>query len=585
MKLPPSKSGREKLLGVAASTPLPRPPSASDRVPYDVQALPEDCPVRPLGMLDSKTPAAVYLSASGVIIELSGQAHGQGNLEMLFAPKNDYLYAHWPRINTKDKIDGFKAEMVRAALTKAAGDRGIWSELDRVRGSGAWRGDDGGLILHLGDRVMIRDGVHKWGEIDGYVYPAAAQRQGPHHHQQPDGAAGPAQQLLTLLETWNWKHPIGARLALGWICAAMLSGALKWRPAIWPTGDRGTGKTTLIDLIKGLFGPGGAISTANTTAAGIRQALMNRSLPVLLDELEAQDDGGDMVQKVIELLRQASSGAIGLRGGADHKGTMFTIRSSMMATSIMVPPLRSQDRSRIAVLELLPLRAGGRPPALSTEQLQDLGQRLLRRMADQWRNLPDRLETWCAELGAHLNMDARGQDQFGTLLACADLALHDAAPDPDSLADLVSVQLRPMLDAARDDDVPDWRRCLDHVLTHACERYLNGERPPLGDLAARAAGYTPGGDEDTPARALVSYGLGLHLVNGVQHLAVANQHKELSKVFQGTIWAGRSGTSGGWRQTLLRMPGAHPSRNAVFFGGWRTRAAMIPLDLALGRQV
>jgi len=553
--------------------------------------LPDNCPVRPLGMADSKTPTAVYLSGSGILMELSGQAHGQGNLEGLFAPHNRYLWDHWPRHGKDGDITGFRAELARADLFKAAAERGIWNEIDSVRGAGAWRGRDGQLMLHLGDRVQV-DGVeHGWGEIDGRVYPASARLLGPDPAPQPEGATGPAAQLLELLETWNWKHhAIAPRLVLGWICAGFLGGALKWRPMLWPTGDRGTGKSTLLETITALFGPAGAIATGDTTAAGIRQALMSKALPVMLDELEAQDDGGDKVGKVLELMRQGSSGSTSLRGGADHKGTAFVNRSPMLASSINVPPLRSQDRSRIAVLELLALREGARAPNWSDTRLHRLGQQMLRRMQDGWPQLEDRLTTWRAELEAHAGLDARGQDQYGTLLACADLALHNAAPDHEMLAD-VAAAVRELLGDLRADDVADWRRCLDHMLTAPADAWRGGDRMTLGALLAQSAGEgAPDASNESAQKALASYGLRLveeldqTKRRRVRWLAIANQHNGLARVYDRTIWAGRSGTSGGWRQTLLRAPGAMPREASLRFEGLQSRVVLVPYGVALNQS-
>ena len=557
--------------------------------------LPEDCPVKPLGMLGADTPTAVFLTASGTISKMTGQALGQGNIEALFAPQNPYLTAqkHWARYKKNGDLDGFHAELVRADLLMAAGRRGIWDELDSVRGAGAWKTDKGELLLHLGDRVLHSNRLLPWGEIDGRVYPASAALLGPSHERQTDGPGGPAHELLGMLRTWNWRYPdIAPHLMLGWICAAMLGGALAWRPAVWPTGDRGTGKSSLLELIKLVLGPNGAITTTNTTAAGVRQALKNKSVPVLLDELETGDDGGDAVQRVIDLLRQSSSGGKGLRGGSDHVATTFQIRSAMLAASIIVPPLRSQDRSRIAVLELLPLGEDAVAPSMSQAVLQALGQRLLRRLVDCWPRLPDRLTTWRAELGAHIGLDQRGQDQYGTLLACADLALHDEDPDPDTLVEMVGRRgqksgLCVMLGDLSADDVQDWRRCLDHLLTTPADVYRGGDRLTVGAIVARAAGRTPGADEsarEEAQRALAAVGVRVAVEGGGTWLAVANQHNGLGRIYHQTIWQARSGAGGGWRQTLLRAPGAGSRPAAMRFDGPQLRVVLVPLSVALGEM-
>lgn len=545
--------------------------------------LPEDCPVIPLGMAQGPIPTAVYLSGSGVLSQLSGQAHGQGNLEGLFAPRNQFLWQHWPRKNKRGEVDGFKTELVRADLMAAAGQRDIWNEMDRVRGRGAWLAEDGGLLLHLGDRLLHNGQIKPWGEHGGMVYPAGAAMLGPAPEPQPDGPSGPAAEVLAMLHTWNWRHgDVAARVMLGWICAAMIGGALKWRPAVWPTGGTGTGKSTLITAVKHMLGPQGALATAQTTEAGVRQVLGFQSIPTLLDELEADEMQPEKIQKLIGMIRVASSGAVATRGGSDHTARQFTIMTAPMATSIMVPPLPSQDRTRIAVLELRTLTGETAKPDLAVARLQALGQRLLRRLVDGWGEFGERLTTWRAQLHAHMQMDDRAQDQWGTLLACADLALHDQAPDGDLLDEWVGPGMREMLAEMGADDETDWRRALDHLLTATADSYRGGDRLTVGELVARAAGMRPADDGDEAQRALNGLGLRVDFTNQVWWLGVANQHQALGRIYQHSIWAGRSNTTGGWRQVLMRVPGAKVPANALRFGsGHQQRGVFVPLLMAL----
>lgn len=572
-------SARDKLL---AARPLR---ASADELDQIARALPEHCPVQPLGMAATPTPTAVYLSGAGVISHLSGQAHGQGNLEALFAPHNQVLWQHWPRLNKKGEIDGFKAELVRADLMAACGGLGIWDEMDRVRGRGAWRAGDGSLLLHLGDRLQHDGRTLPWGVHDRLVYPAGPAMLGPATEAQPAGMGGPAQELLGVLSTWRWSHgEVAARLMLGWVCSAMIGGALGWRPAVWPCGGTGTGKSTLISAVRDLFGPQGSLATAQSSAAAVRQVLGAQTVPTLLDELEPSDTTPEKVQAIVELLRLMSSGATAHRGGADHQARSFVLRSTPMATSILRPPLPSQDRTRIAALELDPLPVDARKPDLSPARLNLLGQRLLRRMLDTWPSWDERLGTWRAQLKAHAGLDERAQDQYGTLLAAADAALHDDLPDGELLDDWVGDGLVAMLGEMRADDESDWRRALDHLLTAPADSYRGGDRMTVGELVAQAAGMKTGGDEDSAQRALYAFGLRVELKQGVWWLFVANQHQALSRVYQGSIWAGRSNTTGGWRQVLLRVPGALVPSAAIRFGtGHQQRAVQVPLLVALNQ--
>src|SRR5690606_9963036 len=158
------------------------------------------------------------------------------------------------------------------------------------------------------------------------------------------------------------------------------------------------------------------------SAAGVWQELGYATLPVMLDEAEATEDNRQ-IDKLIRLARQASSGGMVLRGGADHGSAKFMARSCFLFSSIVIPPLEPADLSRLAILELGARR--GRPPfAIKAAELRDLGEAMTRRLVDCWDRLPAALHAYRQALEAE-GMTARACDQFGTLLAVADVLLHD----------------------------------------------------------------------------------------------------------------------------------------------------------------
>ena len=208
----------------------------------------------------------------------------------------------------------------------ACANEGLWDPSSRCRGVGGWSTDAGGLIFHCGDTIFIQPPdqqvylTYQPGRIDEHVYPAGPKR--PH----PDIAAGDpsraGSETFEILRSWSWKRPgLDPVLLLGWIGAALLGGALRWRPMIWVTGDAETGKSTLHEFVFDLFGRG-IIRASDATAASLWQKLGYSSIPVVVDELEAEADDRQ-AQKVIALARQAASGGVILRGGADHVGTEF----------------------------------------------------------------------------------------------------------------------------------------------------------------------------------------------------------------------------------------------------------------------
>lgn len=554
-----------------ASSNAPSPPNSTRA---ENSHLPEDCPIKPLGVAEG---VFFYLDALGQIRDLEGSKHSRLGIQALFGEEIDFLHHHWPRTNDDGKANGWRPEQASEALMKAAAAKGIWSSSEKLRGCGAWRGDGGELIFHCGDIIWVgptTDGsAGQWlvpGCIDGYVYPAAAAQPRPAAKIEP---SDPGKVLLDLLEHWNWvRGPLDARLLLGWIGAAMLGGALDWRPCVWITGDRATGKSTLHSVIRNVIRS--MLSVTNSSEAGLRQRLGMSSLPVALDELEAEEDNR-RADEVIKLARQASSGGLVLRGGADHKGQEFKARSPFLFSSILLPPLMGQDRSRLAVLELNPL-AGVSSPPLDPHFLGQIGKSLLRLLADRWHSFGPRLEMFRIALATHGGHAGRSADQFGTLLACADLLLHQHEPTADELEEAAkSLAACDLQDVG--ENAADHERCVHHLLTSQIEAFRNSRRHTVAEWVIFAGTFEahPHEGHHQDNNVLKSFGLAVVCVEDRNWLAVSNNHQGIADLFAGTHWGARSGTTGVWVQALGRVPGS--KSHQMKFGAIKARCRLLPL--------
>ena len=345
---------------------------------------PRDCPVKPLGQhsdINSGT-RCYFLNALGEIVGFeAGNKINKGNMLGMFGPDVWFLESEqgWPKYSRPDKdgkfvVVGWDSGKAQEALIEECGRKGIFDPAGRMRGRGAHPMPSGGIAVHYGDQVLFSKhrasgDIHDFefrepGLIDRMVYPASD----PYPHPWPhDPGPGTAIALEKLLRTWRWKRgEIDAHLALGGVGQGFIGGAAEWRSHIWITGGKGTGKSTLNGekgVITQLY-DGALFRSGNTTSAAIRQQLLNSTVPILLDEIEP-DAEGRRVTEVIELARIASSGDTIDRGGQDHKATRFTLRSPVWFSSINIPPLQPQDRSRFAFLELRPFAPGTPAPMAS----------------------------------------------------------------------------------------------------------------------------------------------------------------------------------------------------------------------------
>lgn len=537
----------------------------------DALGLPQGCPVTPLGVDGA---ANWFLDPIGQLYCYQ-KPYGQADTLELFRGRHLFLYWAWPKFRGKSEtgfeVEGWKNEKAREVLIGAATAKGPWSATEKVRGRGCWGDGHGGLIVHLGNRMIaIRpDGRPQKdeppGEIEGFVYPTRSRIPGPLGWPKTldDGGGNPYAVLHLMLSTWSWSRECDPHLLIGWIGVAFLGAALPWRPAVFMTGDKGSGKSTLQEILKGIFGEW-LIQATNTTAAGIYQRVGHDCLPVAVDEFESKADN-TKAKALLELARQASSGGLMLRGGDRHQGVEFQARSAFLFSSINAPPMEPQDLSRFALLRLQRLKKGAKPPPIDPQALAEIGRTILRRLIEQYHRFDETWQAFRDELGAG-GMDGRGQDTFGTLLAVADMIQHRGW-DAERLSHTHNGDVRPWREimaiqsmAEFDDATENWRLCLGHLLSVPVDAWRNGTRATVGALIEA---WFIGADEDfkgdiVKLKRLLSQA-GLTLERRPPHgdwLAIPNQNPLTRRLFEGSKWAGEIG-AGVWSGALRQGPRDH----------------------------
>jgi hypothetical protein len=569
---------------------------------YERPPFPLGGPVKPLGIASDMTGSikCFYLDALGQLVGLdANNRHGKNALIALYGWHSQFLEVNWPQwskpvreydkaakqwiVVKESEIVGFdQAEASRAHIEECA-RRGIFDPLGKIRGRGAHRSDKGHLVLHFGDQVMLpierANGVCRGMRYDGpglhggYVYPAYGPLMRPHHE-----SVGPdaGQAVLSQLSTWSYKRRLlDPMLLLGAIVQSMVGGFVDWRAVMWIVGPRGTGKSTLDGepsrtegFIGHLIGPG-RLNTADTSAPAIRQTLKHSTIPVFIDELEP-NASKEKIDALLSLARVAAGGAKGHRGGQDQQAHEFTLRSPFWFSSILQPPLDAADRSRIVTIELRKLRSDLKKPDFFKMDAAGLGAKLLRRSIDQIGRLDETINRYREAL-QDVGHDARGANVFGTLLACADIALYDELPDDELVSEWALRCAPAQLSEIREAEAEE-NNCLHHLLTSPVQARGGDERVALGSWITRAIAEAENGDLDNgPFRQMQQYGLklvNLTVKGSVENaegeklplwgsraytlqepvwLAVAWKHRALDPFFADSKWRG-----GVWRQSLGR---------------------------------
>lgn len=563
----------------------------------DLDGMPPGCPVQPLGM-DGDT--LYCMDALGQLSGVAPNAFGQKFIQRLFGDRFGYLYWAWPRHDKKGFITNWRPEKVAECLYSAAAKRGLFSPVDRVRGRGAWKGPRGELIYHSGDALWDnakkdRKGNHKpveTGFHNGVLYARRPEIAAP-WPEPITPATNPARDLVKALRRWNWERPdVDPILFLGWLVAALIGGALPWRPTAFVVGDKSVGKSTLQYLVKSVLGDA-LIQSADTSAAGIYQRIGQDSLAVAVDELEAEADSRKVIA-VVKLARLAASGAMMLRGGQDHAGVEFRAQSSFFFSSINPPPLLPQDLSRMAILRLRKLddaATSGPAPVIDPEIT---GPMLLRQVMDEWSRFDAAFAAYREAL-RHGGHDGRGQDTLGVLLACADLAL--GAEVADELGIPMVDDLKPWSEMLKtssmleyEDATSNWKSCLVHLLTSRVEAWRSGSRQTVGqlldDLEADHGAAEPGLTLSAAQSLLAQAGLRVMIPGeGAPReagwvLCVPNESQLVASLFRDTQWAGVAGGSV-WKSALRQGPPhivcTDPKINRVRVNGVQTRCTLIRL--------
>lgn len=523
--------------------------------------MPPGCPVLPLG----KDGAICYLlDTLGAVAELDAKSSGKGPIGFIFAGRSRYVEWAWPRWGrarkvagkTMVEVTGWDADNARQSLVDACAYVGFFALEDQVRGRGAWRDDDDGLIYHSGDEVCIGGKWLPCGVHGRFIYPARPKIGRPSKGKQPAGPGSAGDYLLELLRTFNWDRPeLDARLMLGWLMTAKVGGALDRRPVAFIAGSEGSGKSTLHALLRVVMN-GALIATSNTTQAGIYQRLKQDSIAVMVDEMADKEDTRT-VDKILELARISYSGDKMQRGGKDGVGKEFALMSSFMGSSISKPATDAQDDSRMFVANLRERESAGGKLDVEYGELDALGKHLLRRWFDWWPRWAALQAVFRAALIEAGHTD-RACDTFAPLAAAAHLALSDEMPHASELDEWKAwLQADQLAETATREKT--WRRCFTHMLQAQPDVFRNQHHKSIGSALEVWKKNADAWVDVEKALALIglsiSYPKDEPLCDfSTARLFVPARHPALNALFAGTPWAGRLAAPGPWAGVLRQMP-------------------------------
>ena len=324
-----------------------------ERIESDREDWRETAPFRCLGYNEGRY---LYLpKTTGQVESITKRSHSMPSYLLALHDEIAWWARHWPGPNRSTRPVNWYQAMV--GLMGECHRQGVFVT-ENLRGIGAWRDESGGVVLHLGDR-LLPPGEKKYVlpetfEDGARVYPRLPRVIGP-----ATDKAMPLQEARNIYELFTkdllWEDPASGMLLAGFTVLAAFCGALAWRPSVWLTGSQGCGKSTIQEhIVKPLLGGMCKQYQGGTTEAAIRQTIQADALPVLYDE--AERDGIKAKQQmdaVIRLIRtSASTGGDVVKGSPTGKAVTYKARSMFCLAAIGGGLTEEADKARITILPL-----------------------------------------------------------------------------------------------------------------------------------------------------------------------------------------------------------------------------------------
>jgi Bifunctional DNA primase/polymerase, N-terminal len=439
---------------------------------------------------------------------------------------------------------------------------------EKIRGAGAWF-DDGKVVIHCGDKIL-QDGQ----EIDvtqaagKYIYEKKRQEI---RVTTPPATDSEAQEIPALFSNIKFSDSVDYKILAGWAALAPICGALEWRPHVWLTASRGSGKTWIQqNMLHPLLSNFAVFAQGGTTEAGLRQAIDCDARPVVFDEAESESvTAQERIQKVIELARQSSSESSAhiIKGSKDGAHKKYLPRAMFLMSSINNSLKQSADLSRFTVLEIsrksddfkkLDIETGN---LLTTEFCDKFRRRMIDLIPTIRKNARKLAESIAEKTG-----NRRLGDQLGALIS-GFVATQSTKEITKEEADLLIIEFL-RKETAESNDEPDEQQALSHVMQSKIKVESGIERT-ISELIA-ISNVTTFDDKVTPEVADKSLQrLGLKARDKKLH--ITNSNVELNKIL-GNIYG-----KNGLKNLLMRIAGAWKEEKPAKFAGLAQRYYSIPI--------
>lgn len=451
---------------------------------------------------------------------------------------------------------GFNAVAAGTAVIEACKRTGPFDPT-KVRGRGVWL-DRNNIVVNLGQPLAF--------EPDQLEYTYTCFKR----VDLPEVGTFETRRLLDMLEIFHWHDPKSAMLFLGWLSYAAICGVLEWRPHIFVTGEKGSGKSALFRIADDLLRPLRVDRDGGSSEAGIRQTLGPNSAPVLIDDLDT-DKRGDEMRRILLLMRSAASSNTTIaRGTTEGKAMQFSPTATFFAGGVNSPPMAPPDQDRIVVLRLdkhRDDREEGRRLKAEIAHFRDAGTRWCGFCVTMAGLLRPSIDVFDAELG---ESNQRTRLTFATMLAAAFVALNGRVPSETEAREWAAEYLPTVSHhAAERADRDNPTEALDHLMAHI----PHGERHNLGAFIRWSMTGTSDYWRTEAQRVTRNHGIETQKTDDGWEVLIVNRAPQIEALFDRTPWK-----SGAWMSAIRRVDGVEGTTNALWVAavGKTSRCTVVP---------
>ncbi len=371
----------------------------------------------------------------------------------------------WFENFTKENRDGdlvFDLPAAMKWLRLESYKRGMYDP-EKILGVGPHR-DKGGVIINTGGSLLIYgNGEIGYNDYEGELFFCRSKFK--FEVPEKGWTRGDRTNFMAQLRTFNFEKTLDRYCVAGFIAVAPFASLLHRCPHIWLTGQRGAGKTYLIEMIiEQALGKFVVKAEGGTSEAGVRQAIGRDCRPVIIDEFEANNKNEvPTIEAILGLARSAYGGSEKIKGSAGHEAIHFRTKMMFCFSSVKTYLSNAANATRIAIVRMkkLPLKTPDENKFRSIDNMGGLK-----------RYIYDRLELLIenCDLAKRAILDAgydeRKGDTYSPLLAGCWMIASDAPFLQSADEKANQAMLRAIQEIHQEETEEDETRIFDHLLQH-----------------------------------------------------------------------------------------------------------------------